>query len=100
MGLNPRMAGANIRQIANDIYAAIRHDPALIAAKRAEFAAAASAITGSSGGFTITSSTVNGQSFAGTSSLSSTEKLAVLRMVMQAVDTGRAIPTSTRAAFL
>ncbi len=93
------MAGANVRQIANDIYAAIRHDPVLVSAKRAELVALATGITAASGAMTITSATVNGQSFSGLASLTASERLRVLRIFDDNVNNGRSTPNYTIGRF-
>lgn len=85
--------------MANAIYRLIKNDSAAIATMRTDAAAAAVALVAGDGGFELQSSTVNGQTFSGVRSLSMTEKLTLMGMVLDSVDRGSPIPNRTSAYF-
>lgn len=84
---------------AQQIFRAIRGNATLIEAKRLEYVAAATAITGTTGGLQVESATVNGQSFSGKATSSPAERLEVLSLVMQMVEGDSAGNRTTLARF-
>ncbi len=79
----------NTDAAARNIYRALRHDRHAIESLRAESRALALAIaTDGNASATITSSTVNGQSFAMTQGFTPAQRLAVLSRVVQWYDNG------------
>ena len=79
----------NTDAAARNIYRALHHDRNAIESLRAEARTLALAIaTDGNASGTITSSTVNGQSFAMTQGLTPNQRLAVLSRVVQWYDNG------------
>ena len=79
----------NTDAAARNIYKALHHDRFAIESLRTEARALALAIaTDGNASATITSSTVNGQSFAMTQGLTPSDRLAVLTRVVQWFDNG------------
>ena len=71
---------------AKGIYKAIRGNPAAIKVQRDAFAAAATALTSTTGGIQIESATVNGQSFAGKATSTPADRFEILRILMTMLD--------------
>ena len=91
--------GADLRALANAIYRLIKDDSDAIATMPTDSAALAVAILAGDGSFELQSSTVNGQTFSGVRSLSQTDKLTIMGMVLDSVDRGFPMPTRSRAYF-
>ena len=87
-------------RLARTIYLTVKDDALAVAAIRAEAASLAlSLATSPDAAFELTSSTVNGQTFSGRRTMSNTERLALLRYVINQIDAGRPLNTDTRAIF-
>jgi len=85
---------------ARNVYKAIKDDAEAVASVRAEYAALALEVaTSSKGGLDITSATVNGQSFAGTVSITKSDRLQLLNLVLAQVDAGGCISRRSRVHF-
>lgn len=84
---------------AQNIYRAIKNDPAAIKAKRDEYKAAALALTGPNGAMKITKSMVNGQEFWAQHDKTAAETLEILTLVVQFLDAGVMGKTQTRGRF-
>ena len=69
-------------QQARAIFRAVRDDFAAIQVQRDAFKALAESITSTTGGMQLTSGTENGQSFTATHSSKSSERFAVLNILM------------------
>ena len=90
----------NVAQTALGIYDALKDNQAAIAAIRKERAALALRIaTSANGGMVIVSSTVNGQSFAGSNTITASERLQLLTRVCKMADAGMPISNKTIASF-
>jgi hypothetical protein len=85
---------------AQAVFRAIRGNPTLIEAKKAEYLAAATAITSTTGGIQVESATVNGQSFSGKATSTPADRLQILQLVMSMIERDSAGSRTTRAAFL
>ena len=85
---------------AQHIFRAIRGNSTLIEAKKSEYVAAATAITGTTGGLQVESATVNGQSFSGKATSTPAERLEVLSILMSMIERDSAGTRTTRARFL
>ena len=81
------------------IFRAIRGNPTLIEAKKAEYLAAANAITSTTGGIQVESATVNGQSFSGKATSTPGERLDVLDILMGMIRQDSSQGKTTRARF-
>lgn len=82
------------------VYKAIRADPDSIAAIRAEYQTLAlEAATSNDFGFDLTSSTVNGQSFGGTRSITKASRLAMLGQLTAMLDSDAAISSRSIPTF-
>ena len=81
------------------IFRAIRGNPTLIEAKKAEYLAAANAITSTTGGIQVESATVNGQSFSGKATSTPSERLDVLDILMGMIRQDSSQGKTTRARF-
>jgi len=87
-------------RLARTIYLTLRDDAPAIALMLAEAKSLAlSLATDPNTAFELTSSTVNGQTFSGTRSMSNKDRLAMLRLVLRQVETGFPLDTTTRAVF-
>ena len=90
----------NIAETARAIYAAVKDSPVAAAAIRDEFALLALAIaTDPNSTATVTSSTVNGQTFSTTETMTNGQRLMVLRHVVLYLDRGRAISSTSISVF-
>jgi hypothetical protein len=85
---------------AKAIFHAIRGNSTLIEAKKAEYLAAATAITSTTGGIQVESATVNGQSFSGKATSTPADRLQVLQILMGMIERDYAGTRTTRARFL
>jgi hypothetical protein len=85
---------------AQHIFRAIRGNSTLIEAKKAEYVAAATAITSTTGGLQVESATVNGQSFSGKATSTPAERLEVLSILISMIERDSAGTRTTRARFL
>lgn len=85
---------------AQAIFRAIRGNSTLIEAKKAEYQAAAIAITSTTGGIQVESATVNGQSFSGKATSTPAERLQILQILMSMIDRDSAGNRTIKAAFL
>ena len=85
---------------AQEIFRAIRGNSTLIEAKKAEYLAAATAITSTTGGIQVESATVNGQSFSGKATSTPAERLQILQILMSMIDRDSAGNRTIKAAFL
>ena len=87
-------------QLAGILYSTLKDDAAAVATIRAELAALALNVATDAGyGLQITSSTVNGQSFAGEAVMSNLERLSMLRAFIRAVDNSTPPGSRTYARF-
>lgn len=87
-------------QLAGILYSTLKDDATAVASIRAELSALAlNVATDASYGLQITSSTVNGQTFAGQGVMSNLERLSMLRAFIRAVDNDTPPTTRTYAAF-
>ena len=89
----------NLQATANRHYFAIKDNPAAQVKVREEFAALSDAMLSGEASMDITSATVNGQSFSGTTSMTNQERFALLREVIRRLDTGVCYSNRTRAQF-
>ena len=90
----------DIYSTAKSVYKALKDDVTAIAALRSELASLALEVaTSSKGGTEITSATVNGQSFAGTVSMTKSDRLQLLNLVISFVDAGGCISRRSRVFF-
>jgi len=90
----------NVAQTALGIYDALKDNQAGMAAIRKERTALALRIaTSANGGMTIVSSTVNGQSFTGSVTITASERLQLLTRVCKMADSGMPISNKTTAVF-
>lgn len=90
----------NVAETALSIYTALRDNPAALTEIRKERAALALRIaTSSNGGMTIVSSTVNGQSFTASNSVTASERLKILSRVCAMADAGIRISNKPVALF-
>jgi hypothetical protein len=85
---------------AQSIFRAIRGNSTLIEAKKAEYLAAATAITSPTGGLQVESATVNGQSFSGKSTSTPSDRLEILSILMSMIAKDSAGNRTTFARFL
>jgi hypothetical protein len=87
-------------RLARTIYLTLRDDAPAIALMIAEAKSLAlSLATDPNTAFELTSSTVNGQTFSGTRSMSNKDRLAMLRLVLRQVESGCPLDITTRAVF-
>ena len=87
-------------RLARTIYLTLCEDASAIAQLRAEAKSLALALaTDPNTAFELTSSTVNGQTFSGTRSMSNKDRLSMIRLVLRQVDSGCPIDLTTRAVF-
>ena len=87
-------------RLARTIYLTLCEDASAIAQLRAESKSLALALaTDPNTAFELTSSTVNGQTFSGTRSMSNKDRLAMLRLILRQVESGCPLDTTTRAVF-
>lgn len=87
-------------RLARTIYLTLRDDAPAIALMLAEAKSLAlSLATDPNTAFELTSSTVNGQTFSGTRSMSNKDRLAMLRLVLRQVESGCPLDITTRAVF-
>ena len=87
-------------RLARTIYLTLRDDASAIAQLRAEAKSLALSLpTDPNTTFQLTSSTVNGQTFSGTRSMSNEDRLAMLRLVLLQVESGCPLDITTRAVL-
>ena len=87
-------------RLARTIYLTLRDDAPAIALMLAEAKSLAlSLATDPNTAFELTSSTVNGQTFSGTRSMTNKDRLAMLRLVLRQVESGCPLDITTRAVF-
>jgi hypothetical protein len=85
---------------ANAIYMAICDDPQARAKIKAEYKSLAISIaTDPNASAQITSSTVNGQTFSARQSMTNSERLSLLRLVVSCIDRGAIIPRVLISTF-
>jgi hypothetical protein len=90
----------DIPATANTIYALIKDDAAACASIRAEAASLALALpTDPNAAATITSATINGQSFASKDSMSQIDRLKLLNWIVKCLNNGGAISRMQRFHF-
>jgi hypothetical protein len=90
----------DIRAAANQIYLAIKDDATAVAAVRAEYASLSLAIlTDPSASQTITSGTVNGQTFTATGGMTQAQRRALLRWVVFCLDNETTISQVAKPYF-
>ena len=71
---------------ARSIYETIKCDPEAIASVRAQVDTLRSSIVSGDGDMTVTSSTINGQSFSGMVTMTKMQRFRMLRQVLQMID--------------
>jgi len=87
-------------QTAQAIYLALKDDQEAQARIRNELACLAESIAiDPDKSFELTSSTVNGQSFAGSRTMTNVDRLTLLRLVVAMFDNGSVASTRTRPIF-
>jgi len=90
----------NIAATGNAIYSALKDDAAAVAKVRAELKTLALAITTDPASVaTVTSATVNGQSFTAQPTITTGQRLALLRWVVRCFDAGTAISSTQISTF-
>jgi hypothetical protein len=90
----------DIRGAANRIYIGIKDDPIAVATVRAEFAALSLALlTDPAASQTVTSGTVNGQTFTASGTISQAQRHALLREVVFCIDNGSTISRVSKTYF-
>ena len=90
----------SIAQTGNAIYSAIKDDPVALQAVRDEYARLALSIaTDPNATAQVTSSTVNGQSFSTSHTMSNGARLKLLQWVVECANRGRAISTTAITYF-
>ena len=90
----------DIPSAGNSIYALIKDDAAACAKIRAEAASLAIALaTDANAGATITSSTINGQSFSVTGGIRQIDRFRVLRWIVACIDNGGPISRTQISTF-
>lgn len=87
------------RDQAAAIFSCIRGDAAAIKIQRDNFKGLCASITSPNGGFRITSSTVNGQSFGGLNSMTVQEQFQTLKYLMNMLDHDSPGSKKTQGAF-
>lgn len=84
--------------VAREIYLVAKDDPSIETALREKCASLASDIaTNSEAAFELTSSTVNGQSFSGTRTMTKQQHLRMLGQVVRMLDASAAVSSTARA---
>lgn len=90
----------SIAETARAVYVAVRDSPTASAAIRDEFATLALAIaTNPNSTAQVTSSTVNGQTFTTSQTMTNGQRLMLLRHVVAYLDRGRAISSTAITIF-
>lgn len=90
----------NIATTGNTIYAAIKDNAVSCAAIRTEFASLALALaTDPNAAATITSATINGQSFSSKDAMSQGDRLKLLSWIVKCIDHGGAISPVQQVIF-
>lgn len=90
----------NVARIGNAAYQLLKDDSAACAAIRTEAASLAySLLTDPNAAASITSATINGQSFSSKDSMSQLERLNLLRWVIACIDHGGPISTTQIPTF-
>jgi pyocin large subunit-like protein len=84
---------------ARTIALAIRDDPDAIALVRAERAALALKVAQGGGDVTITSSTVNQQTFSGMVAMTAAQRLRILAQVVRMIDAGFTVSDKAQGIF-
>ena len=93
--IDTERGGVSTTAIAAILYTTLKDDASAVATIRAELSALALNVATDPGyGVAITSGTVNGQSFAGASTMTNLERLGMLRAFITHVDAG--VPPSSR----
>lgn len=88
-----------IFDVARDIYLVAKDDEELADAVRAERASLAASIITDGGAFELTSSTVAGQSFSGTRSMTKAQRLRMLGLVVKMLDNEANFSSESKAYF-
>lgn len=90
----------SIAETARSVYVAVRDNPSASAAIREEFATLALAIaTDPNSTAQVTSSTVNGQTFSTSQTMTNGQRLMLLRHVVAYLDRGKAISSTSITIF-
>tara|TARA_R110000868_G_scaffold18657_1_gene81650 strand:+ start:1802 stop:2077 length:276 start_codon:yes stop_codon:yes gene_type:complete len=90
----------NVARLGNATYTLIKDDAAACAAVRTEAASLAYALlTDPNAAASITSATINGQSFSSKDSMSQNDRLNLLRWVIACLDCGSTISTTQIPTF-
>jgi len=90
----------NVASTGNTIYFALKDDASAISSIRAEFAALALSIaTDPAAAATVTSATINNQTFSSTPLMSNGQRFDLLRYVIACVDNGGTISSTQLTRF-
>jgi hypothetical protein len=84
---------------ARAIYIATKDDAAAVAAIRTEHSELALSIATGDGASDVTSATVNGQSFSAQVTMTKTDRVRLLGLIVKMYDEGAAISSRSRARF-